>query len=136
MGMTKAEKKLEQAKKYYLEALKAFESDEERRLAMLYQPKVSLNNVIQYSAYIQGARMAMLRYREWIETGKRGRKGEERIYLDAEYRLIISDLRHTALWLEGITAIYFRNHVRDKKGKLVSVEAYFGERVTTVREIR
>lgn len=134
--MTRAEKKLEQAKKYYLEALKAFESDEERRLAMLYQPKVSLNNVIQYSAYIQGARMAMLRYREWIKQGKRGRKGEERIYLDAEYKLITSDLRHTALWLEGVKDIFYRNHVRDKKGKLVSVEAYFGERVAIVREIR
>jgi hypothetical protein len=134
--MMKSEKRLEKAKKYYLEALKDFEQDEERRLAMLYQPKVSLNNIIHYSAYMQGARTAVMRYGEWIKQGKRGRKGEERIYLDAEYKLITSDLRHTALWLEGATSIYYRNHVRDKKGKLVSVEAYFGERVTRVRELR
>lgn len=133
--MTQAEKKLERAKKYYLEALKAFESDEEKRLALLYEPKVNLRSIMQFSAYMQGARTAVLRYGEWIAQGKRGRKDEERIYLDAEYKLITSDLRHTALWLEGITAIYFRNHVRDKKGKLVSVEAYFGERVTIVKEI-
>lgn len=133
--MTQAERKLEKAKKYYLDALKNFEQDEERRLAMLYQPKVNLRSIMQFSAYMQGARMAVLRYGEWIKQGKRGRKGEERIYLDAEYKLITSDLRHTALWLEGATSIYYRNHVRDKKGKLVSVEAYFGERVTIVKEI-
>lgn len=133
--MTQAERKLEKAKKYYLEALKAFESDEEKRLALLYEPKVNLRSIMQFSAYMQGARMAVLRYGEWIKHGQRGRKGEERIYLDAEYKLITSDLRHTALWLEGTTSIYYRNHVRDKKGKLVSVEAYFGERVIRVREI-
>jgi hypothetical protein len=133
--MTQAERNLEKAKKYYLEALKAFESDEEKRLALLYEPKVNLRSIMQFSAYMQGARTAVMRYGEWIKQGKRGSKGEERIYLDAEYKLITSDLRHTALWLEGATSIYYRNHVRDKKGKLVSVEAYFGERVTIVKEI-
>lgn len=133
--MTQAERKLEKAKKYYLEALKAFESDEEKRLALLYEPKVNLRSIMQFSAYMQGARTAVMRYGEWIKQGKRGRKGEERIYLDAEYKLITSDLGHTALWLEGATSIYYRNHVMDKKGKLVSVEAYFGKRVTIVKEI-
>jgi hypothetical protein len=131
--MTKSEKRLEKAKKYYIEALKDFEQDEERRLAMLYQPKVSLNNIIHYSAYMQGARMAMLRF---YELYKPKRHGDDNIYTEAVFKLITSDIRYTALFLEGTTDIFYRNHVRDKKGKLVSVEAYFGERVTTVRELR
>lgn len=131
--MTRAEKKLEKAKKYYLDALKDFEQDEERRLAMLYQPKVSLNNIIHYSAYMQGARIAMIRLHELYKPSS---KSEDKIYTDAVFKLITSDIRYTALFLEGATDIFYRNHVRDKKGRLVSVEAYFGERVTTVRELR
>ena len=49
---------------------------------------------------------------------------EERIYLEAEYDLIMSDLKNTDKWIQGYY-IGYRNHQRDKKGKLVAVEAYF-----------
>ena len=38
--------------------------------------------------------------------------------------LLISDLKNVQEYLLG-TNICFRNHVRDKKGKLMSCEAYF-----------
>ena len=57
---SKAERKLERCKNLYLEALKAFESEEELRLAALHQPKVSLLNIQHWSAYMQGARKAFL----------------------------------------------------------------------------
>lgn len=57
---SKAERKLERCKRDYLEALKAFESEEELRLAALHQPKVSLLNIQHWSAYMQGARKAFL----------------------------------------------------------------------------
>jgi hypothetical protein len=39
------------------------------------------------------------------------------------------------LMMDG-TEIRFRNHQRDKKGKLISVEAYFVQRREVVTEIK
>lgn len=49
---------------------------------------------------------------------------EERIYLKAEYDLIMSDLRNTDKWIQGYR-IGYRNYQTDKKGNLISCEAYF-----------
>ena len=49
---------------------------------------------------------------------------EHRVYTKAIVNLLSSDLRNVNDYLLG-TNIGFRNHVRDKKGKLVSCEAYF-----------
>ena len=46
------------------------------------------------------------------------------VYTKAIVSLLASDLKNIQEYLLG-TNIGFRNHVRDKKGKLVSCEAYF-----------
>lgn len=52
------------------------------------------------------------------------KRSEYSVYTKAIVNLLISDLSHVQEYLLG-TNIGFRNHVRDKKGKLVSCEAYF-----------
>ena len=62
-------------------------------------------------------------------------KGEEWVYLEAEWRLFMSSKRNCQLFLDG-TEIRYRNHERDKKGKLIRCEAYFTERLTLIREVK
>lgn len=52
------------------------------------------------------------------------KRSEDMVYTKAIVNLLISDLRNVQEYFLG-TNIGFRNHVRDKKGKLVSCEAYF-----------
>ena len=52
------------------------------------------------------------------------KRSEDRVYTKSIVNLLISDLRNVQEYLLG-TNIGFRNHVRDKKGKLISCEAYF-----------
>lgn len=129
MAKTKAERNLERRKRDYLEALKQFESEEEQRLAALHEPKVSLNNIIQWSAYMQGARKAFLYMMEHESDY------DNKIYRDAVFKLITSELRYMGMFLTQSNEICFRNHKRDKKGKLVSVEAYFAEKVIIYKEV-
>ena len=62
-------------------------------------------------------------------------KGEEWVYLEAEWRLFMSSKRNCQLFLDG-TEIRYRNHERDKKGKLIRCEAYFVERHTIFTEVK
>ena len=52
------------------------------------------------------------------------KRSEDRVYTKAIVSLLAIDLRNVHEYLLG-TNIGFRNHVRDKKGKLISCEAYF-----------
>ena len=52
------------------------------------------------------------------------KRSEDRVYTKAIVDLLASDLRYVQEYLLG-TNIGFRNHARDKKGKLMSCEAYF-----------
>ena len=52
------------------------------------------------------------------------KRSEDRVYTKAIFTLLSSDLKNVQEYLLG-TNIGFRNHIRDKKGKLVSCEAYF-----------
>ena len=52
------------------------------------------------------------------------KRSEDIVYTKAIMNLLTSDLRNVYEYLLG-TNIGFRNHVRDKKGKLMSCEAYF-----------
>lgn len=126
---TKAKKRLETYKRLYLEALKSFESEEELRLAALHQPKVSLLNIHHWSAYLQGARKALLYILE------HGDEFDNKVYLNAVLKLATSDLRYTGMFITQSHPICFRNHQRDKKGKLISVEAYFAEPITIYQEV-
>ena len=52
------------------------------------------------------------------------KRSEDIVYTKAIVNLLASDLTNVHEYFLG-TNICFRNHVRDKKGKLVSCEAYF-----------
>lgn len=128
----KNEKRLKKAEKEYLEALKTYERDEELRLAMIHQPKVNLHNIMYHSVYMQGARMAIVRFGEMYMPKS---KSEEAVYSRAVFKLITSDIRYTALFLAGCHDICYRNHKRDNRGKLESVEAFFAEPKVVYSEV-
>lgn len=129
MAKSKAERNLEYYKEKYLEALKLFESEEELRLAALHEPKVNLLNIQHWSAYMQGARRAFLYVME------HGDDYDNKVYRDAVFRLITSDLRYMGMFLTESHDICYRNHKRDKKGKLISCEAYFAEKIVIYKEV-
>ena len=129
MAKSKAERNLEYYKEKYLEALKHFESEEELRLAALHEPKVNLLNIQHWSAYMQGARRAFLYVME------HGDDYDNKVYRDAGFLLITSDLRYMGMFLTESHDICYRNHKRDKKGKLISCEAYFAEKVVIYKEV-
>ena len=129
MAKSKAERNLEYYKEKYLEALKHFESEEELRLAALHEPKVNLLNIQHWSAYMQGARRAFLYVME------HGDDYDNKVYRDAVFRLITSDLRYMGMFLTESHDICYRNYKRDKKGKLISCEAYFAEKVVIYKEL-
>lgn len=124
-------KRMEYFREKFLSCAKLVEDDEALRLATTYEVKVSLEKMHHYSAYLQGARTAFMMMHERYKA----KKGEDAVYTDAVFRLITSDLRYTGMFMFGGYDIYYRNHKRDKRGKLVSVEAYFGERVSVLREV-
>ena len=83
-------------------------------------------NLHEWSERMQGAREMLIKLYEddkmILQLGVK--RYEERVYTKAIVNLLISDLKNIQEYLIG-TNIGFRNHVRDKKGKLVSCEAYF-----------
>ena len=85
-----------------------------------------MENLHEWSNRMQGAREMLTKLYEddniIFPLGLK--RSEERVYTKAIVNLLISDLRNVQEYLLG-TNIDFRNHVRDKKGKLISCEAYF-----------
>ena len=83
-------------------------------------------NLHEWSNRMQGAREMLVKLYEddkmILPLGVK--RSEDSVYTKAIVNLLISDLRNVQEYLIG-TNIGFRNHVRDKKGKLVSCEAYF-----------
>ena len=83
-------------------------------------------NLHEWSNRMQGAREMLVKLYEddnmILPLGVK--RSEDRVYTKAIVNLLISDLRNVQEYLIG-TDIGFRNHVRDKKGKLMSCEAYF-----------
>ena len=104
----------------------------ERRLSVKQPIKVNFQKIIHYSAYYQGMRQGLITAQRIIETSV---KGEEKIYLEAEFKLYTSSLRNVQLLKDG-TEVRFRNHERNKKGKLIRCEAYFVERRELITEIK
>lgn len=62
-------------------------------------------------------------------------RGDDKVYIKAELDLITSSKRNMQLWLDG-TQMHFRNHRRDKKGQLESVECYFVEYRNVIQEVK
>ena len=83
-------------------------------------------NLHEWSERMQGAREMLVKLYEddkmILPLGLK--RSEDRLYTKAIVNLLISDLRNVQEYLLG-TNIGYRNHVRDKKGKLISCEAYF-----------
>ena len=88
--------------------------------------KNGFENLHEWSNRMQGAREMLIKlYEENMITMPVGVKhSEERIYTMAIVNLLTSDLKNVQEYLLG-TNIGFSNHVHDKKGKLISCEAYF-----------
>ena len=86
-------------------------------------------NLHEWSNKMQGAREMLLAIIDSVNASK-GRffldyaGKDSKVYHDAIVRLILENLDNTQKFLMK-NPIGYRNHVRDKKGKLVSCEAYF-----------
>ena len=83
-------------------------------------------NLHGWSNRMQGAREMLVKL---YEDDKMilpvcAKRSEDMVYTKAIVNLLASDLRNVQEYLLG-TNIGFRNHIRDKKGKLISCEAYF-----------
>ena len=83
-------------------------------------------NLHEWSNRMQGAREMLIKlYEENMIIMPVGvKRSEDRVYTKAIVNLLASDLKNVQEYLIG-TNIGFRNHVNDKKGKLISCEAYF-----------
>ena len=85
-----------------------------------------MENLHEWSNRMQGAREMLVKLYEddkmILPLGLK--RSEDIVYTKAIVNLLASDLKNIQEYLLG-TNIGFRNHVRDKKGKLVSCEAYF-----------
>ena len=86
-------------------------------------------NLHEWSWKMQGAREMLLAIIDSVNASK-GRflldsaGKDSKVYHDAIVRLILDNLDNTQKFLMK-NNISFRNHVRDKKGNLISCEAYF-----------
>ncbi len=122
MNTKQEDKIIEQAR----EILERRQDERARMFAVEHEVKISVQRLAMYASYYQGARdmeqKLMKRLMTWV-------------YLEAEWRLFMSSKRNCQLFLDG-TEIRYRNHERDKKGKLIRCEAYFTERLTLIREVK
>lgn len=96
--------------------------------------KTDLTRLENYRMYYLGALLAtrkvlgMVLSPDW--------RTNEKPYREATLRLIIQDKRSMQLFMDGCYDICFRNHKRDRKGKVIWAEAYFAERRTRYEEVR
>lgn len=115
-----------------LAILERNEDERAKRFAIENEVKIDLHKMVYYAAYYQGALMAA---KELMGYAKWNAKGDDRVYRDAELALITQSKRTMELFMDG-TQIRYRNHERDKKGKLVKCEAYFYTEKRVIQEIK
>jgi hypothetical protein len=115
------------------EILERREDERAKLFAVEHEIKINVQRLAMYASYYQGARMIGVKVLEGIQNRKP--KGDDWVYLEAEWQLYTSSVRNMQLYLDE-TEVRFRNHQRDKKGKLISVEAYFVQRREVVTEIK
>ena len=104
----------------------------ERRMAVEMNIKINLQNVMYYGAYLLGAQMVA---NELIPYVMKNYRGDDKAYIKAELDMITSSKRNMHLWLDK-TPMRYRNHKRDKKGKLESCECYFVEYRNIITEVK
>ena len=102
------------------------------RFAVENELKLNAQSVAYYGAYYLGAIQAVQEVTRQLLEGDKPKK-DDWVYLEAFWKFITQDKRHMQLFMDG-TEMRYRNHQRDKKGKLVSVECYFVERRTLLTE--
>ena len=107
----------------------------ERRMAVEKDIKINLQKLVYYGAYYQGALDAVSKIFPTLFSSGRKPKGEDWIYLQSEWELITSSKRDMQLFLDA-TRVAYRNHKRNKKGKLESCECYFVEYRNVIQEIK
>jgi len=105
----------------------------ERRMATETDIKINLQNVVYYGAYLLGAQMTANKLIPYVMQNYRG---DDKVYIKAELDMITSSKRNMQLWLDGTTRIAYRNHKRNKKGKLESCECYFVEQRNIITEVK
>lgn len=93
---------------------------------------LNLHNVKYYGAYYGDVLMALVFVRDNVVPMM---KGEDRVYMEATFALATRSKDNARRLLEREYEVRFRNHEKDKKGKVVKCEAYFAKRVTTYKEI-
>lgn len=106
----------------------------ERRMAVVKEVQIDLRKVLHYGAYYLGAIQAVQEVTRQLLEGDKPKK-DDWIYLKAFWKFITKNKRNMQLFLDG-TEMRYRNHQRDKRGKLKSVECYFVERRTLLTEKR
>ena len=104
----------------------------ERRMAVEMGIKINLQNVMYYGAYLLGAQMVA---KELIPYVMKNYRGDDKAYIKAELDMITSSKRNMQLWLDK-TPMRYRNHKRNKKGKLESCECYFVEYRNIITEVK
>ena len=103
----------------------------ERRFAVENELKLNAQSVSYYGAYYLGAIQAVQKVIEHLADNKP--KGDDWVYLKAEWDLITKSKRNMQMYLDG-EEMRYRNHLTAKNGKLKSVECYFVERRTLLTE--
>ena len=103
----------------------------ERRMAVDMDIKINLQKLVYYGAYYQGAIIVAEKLTPYVMQNWRG---DDKVYIKAELDTITSSKRNMQLWLDG-TQMRYRNHKRDKKGKLESCECYFAEYRNVIQEV-
>lgn len=104
----------------------------ERRMAVEMNIKINLQNVMYYGAYLSGAQMVANKLIPYVMQNYRG---DDKVYIKAELDTITSSKRNMQLWLDK-TPMRYRNHKRNKKGKLESCECYFVEYRNIITEVK
>lgn len=93
---------------------------------------LNLHNVMYYGAYYGGVLMALVFVRDNVVPSM---KGEDRVYMEAVFELATKSKDNARRLLEREYEGHFRNHEKDKKGKVVKCEAYFAKCVTRYEEV-
>jgi len=113
------------------EILERREDERAKLFAVEHDIKINVQRLAMYASYYQGARMIGIKILEGIQSRKP--KGDDWVYLEAEWRLYTESVRNMQLYMDGYE-IRYRNHQKDKRGKLLRCEAYFVERRTVFTE--
>lgn len=113
------------------EILERREDERAKLFAVEHEIKINVQRLAMYASYYQGARMIGVKVLEGIQNRKP--KGDDWVYLEAEWRLYTESVRNMQLYMDGYEVRY-RNHQKDKRGKLIRCEAYFVERRTVFTE--